>query len=105
MALSRIFHYILKTLNLKHNKLLNGIFVWQHGLVNASIVIDHAFNYNSVYQLLVNENLLYDLNLHKSVESLVNQNPDFIEENIYVSSIENSIFLSLKKIEINIFKI
>ena len=78
MALIRIFHYILKTLNLKHNKFLNGNFVWQHGLVNASIVIDHAFNYNSVDELLVN-NFVDDLNLHKSVENFVNQNPDFIE--------------------------
>lgn len=89
--------YILNILNIKNNDFFNGPYVWQSSLSDAKGVLANARYYTSIYELVKNNFFTGDLNLHKSLKSLINQNPDyfdfeineinFIESNFYKSNL------------------
>lgn len=92
-------YYILEYLNLENHSFFNGEFSWRHGLSNANLVIEQALYYSNTYDLLINNDFITSLNLHKSVASLSNQCSDIISENISKSDIENSDFLNHRKLK------
>ncbi len=90
-------YYISKSLNLKNNRFFHGEYVWQSSLHNAKRVLEHAIEYNSIYELLLNNYFVEDLNLHRSRQSLVNQNPCFEKKDIARLDIKDSDFYKSKK--------
>ncbi len=60
----------------------NGKYKWPSSLYNAELVVKEAKNYTNLYDLLSSEPFNSNLNLHKSISSLCEQNSDLIEENI-----------------------
>ncbi len=90
-------YYISKSLNLKNNRFFHGEYVWQSSLTNAKTVLEHAIEYNSIYELLLNNYFIEDLNLHRSRHSLVNQNPCFEKKHIARLDIKDSTFYKSKK--------
>ncbi len=97
--------YILKTLNIKNNVFFTGPYVWKSSLSDAKGVLANARYYTSIYELVKNNFFTGDLNLHKSLKSLINQNPDyfdfeineinFIESNFYKSNLSQKKNISI----------
>lgn len=59
-----------------------GEYRWPLSLYNAELVIEQSIHYTQLYDLLINNAFDINLNLHKSIFSLCDQNSDIIEENI-----------------------
>ncbi len=70
----------------------NGKYMWPSSLDNARLVVEEALNYTNLYDLFINEPFNSNLNLHKSISSLCEQNEDLIQENIGSDIIFNSNF-------------
>ncbi len=82
---------------MKNNRFFDGKYVWQSSLTNAKTVLEHAIEYNSIYELLLNNYFIEDLNLHRSRQSLVNQNPCFEKKHIARLDIKDSDFYKSTK--------
>lgn len=74
-----------------------GRYMWPSSLDNAKLVVKEAKNYSNLYNLLINEPFDSNLNLHRSLSSLCQQNPFLIQENIGADIIFNSNFYSSNK--------
>jgi hypothetical protein len=71
-----------------------GRYMWPSSLHNAKLVVKEAQHYSNLYNLLINELFDSNLNLHRSLSSLCQQNPFLIQENIGADIIFNSNFYS-----------
>ncbi len=90
-------YYISKSLNFKNNRFFHGKYIWKSSLTNAKTVLENAIEYNSIYELLLNNYFIEDLNLHRSRQSLVNQNPCFEKKHIARLDIKDSNFYKSTK--------
>jgi hypothetical protein len=72
----------------------SGKYKWSSSLNNARLVVQEAKNYTNLYNLIINEPFDSNLNLHKSLSSLCEQNPYLIQKNIGADIISDSNFYS-----------
>lgn len=78
----------------------NSKYQWKSSLYNANLIIKNAIYHNNLYDLLLNHPFNEDLNLHRSVQSLENQNENMnygyispkttYQSNFYNSNFETS---------------
>ena len=81
-----------------------GRYMWPSSLHNARLVLEEAQNYTNLYNLIIHEPFDSNLNLHKSLSSLCEQNPYLIQENLGPDIIFDSNFYSSNQTRTEYFK-
>lgn len=82
----------LKYLKLQSNEFVDDKFEWPYGLSESRIVVEEAIHHTSVFDILNNNLFPGTLNLHRTITSLIKQNPSIIHESISSFDFEMSPF-------------
>lgn len=101
-------NYILNTKDLQisffNNEFFNsGKYAWPSSLYNAKLVIENAKSHTNLYELLLNHPFDQTLSMHKTLENLIEVNPDYEEETELDFQISTSVFAHSEKTQQNYF--
>jgi hypothetical protein len=78
--------------------------MWPSSLDNATLVVEEAINYINLDNLIISEPFDSNVNLHKSISSLCEQNSDLVKENIGSDVTFNSNFYYSNQTSTEYFK-